>query len=73
MEIEAKREGLSAERLAWIGDHLDRSYIQSGKIAGCQVLVARHGHVAYQESLGLMDRERNRPMRDDTIFRIFNS
>ncbi len=72
MEIEAKRAGLSAERLAWIGDHLDRSYIQSGKIAGCQVLVARHGHVAYQESLGLMDRERNRPMRDDTIFRIFS-
>ena len=49
-----------------------RNYIDSGKIVGCQVLVARHGHVAYFKSLGPMDRERDKPMRDDTIFRIYS-
>lgn len=72
MEVDAKRAGMSAERLEWITGHLDRSYIAPGKIAGCPVLVARHGAVAYHRTLGLMDIERNRPMRDDTIFRIYS-
>ena len=32
----------------------------------------RGGHLAYQRSLGLMDRERARPTEDDAIFRIFS-
>lgn len=72
MEIDAKRAGMSAQRLEWITEHLERSYVATEKIAGCQVLVARHGHVAYHRSLGLMDRERNRPMQDDAIFRLYS-
>src|SRR5215831_18963446 len=72
MELAPKQAGFSAERLARITDHLKRSYIDNGKIAGCQVLVARHGHPAYFASLGQMDRERGKPMRDDTIFRIYS-
>jgi CubicO group peptidase (beta-lactamase class C family) len=72
MELEPKRAGFAPERLARITDHLNRNYIEPGKIAGCQTLVARHGHVAYFKSLGLMDRERRRPMCDDTIFRIYS-
>lgn len=64
--------GFAAERLERIGEHLQRSYIDTGKIAGCQTLVARRGHVAYFRSLGDMDRERRRPMADDTIFRLFS-
>jgi CubicO group peptidase (beta-lactamase class C family) len=52
--------------------HLDQHYIQPGRIAGCQTLVARHGHVAYLRSLGSMDLERNKPMRDDTIVRLYS-
>jgi CubicO group peptidase (beta-lactamase class C family) len=72
VKVEPQKAGLSAERLERITTHLNRSYIAPGKIAGCQTLVARHGHVAYFRSLGHADRERATPMRDDTIFRIYS-
>ena len=72
MELAPKQAGLSAERMERITDHLSRNYIEPGKIAGCQALVARHGHVAYFKSFGCMDRERARPMAEDTIFRIYS-
>jgi CubicO group peptidase (beta-lactamase class C family) len=72
MELEPKRAGFAPERLARITDHLSRNYIETGKIAGCQTLVARHGHLAYFKSMGMMDRERKRPMADDTTFRLYS-
>ncbi len=72
MHIAPDEAGFSPERLERITAHLERSYIAPGKIAGCQALVARHGHVAYFRSLGNMDRERARPMADDTIFRVYS-
>ncbi len=64
--------GLLTDRLARITEHLNHHYIKPGKLVGCQTLVARHGQVAYQSTLGRMDRERDKPMRDDTIFRIYS-
>jgi len=64
--------GLSTARLARIGEHLQRIYIDPGKLIGAQVLVARHGEVAYRQSLGLMDRERERPMAEDAIMRLYS-
>ena len=64
--------GLSVSRLERIGDLIEGGYVGSGKIAGAQVLVARHGEVAYQKSFGLMDRERGRPWTDDTVVRIYS-
>jgi CubicO group peptidase (beta-lactamase class C family) len=64
--------GLSTVRLARIGEHLERAYIDPGKLIGAQVLVARHGEVAYRQSLGRMDRERDRPMTEDTIVRLYS-
>jgi len=72
MDVTPKEAGFSAERLERITEHLNRHYIEPGKIAGCQTLVARHGRVAYSRSLGSMDQERARPMADDTIFRIYS-
>jgi CubicO group peptidase (beta-lactamase class C family) len=72
MVIKPEEAGFSAERLERITRHFETRYVQSGKIAGCQVLVFRNGHVAYFESLGSMDRERGKPMRPDTIFRIYS-
>ncbi len=71
MDIAPTRAGFSPERLERITAHLERHYIEPGKIAGCQTLVARHGHIAYFRSLGHMDRERQRPMAGDAIFRFF--
>jgi CubicO group peptidase (beta-lactamase class C family) len=72
MELAPKQTGLSTARLERITDHLERNYISSGKIAGCQVAIARHGHLAYFRSFGQMDRERGKAMSDDAIFRIYS-
>src|SRR5947207_3361559 len=71
-EVDPEKAGFSADRLDRITTHLQTNYIAAAKIAGCQTLVARHGNIAYFHSLGNMDRERERPMADDTIFRIFS-
>jgi len=72
VDIDPKRGGFAPDRINRISEHLNRNYIEPGKIAGCQALVARHGHVAYFKSLGLMDRERRKPVADDTIFRLYS-
>ena len=72
MDAQSQWTGLDAGRLERITDHLDRSYIAPGKIAGCQVTVLRRGQLAYSKSLGQMDLERARPMAEDAIFRIFS-
>ena len=64
--------GLSVERLERITAFLQDSYVTPGKIAGCQTLVARHGQIAYQSTLGRRDRERDRPWTDDTVARIYS-
>ncbi|MBX3621975.1 MAG: beta-lactamase family protein [Rhizobacter sp.] len=64
--------GLAPDRLARITTHLERHYIQPGKLVGCQTLVARRGQVAYRSALGQMDRERGKPLGDDTVFRIYS-
>src|SRR6202789_2790807 len=63
---------MSAARLERITQHFEERYVGAGKIAGCQIMVARGGRLAYHRSLGLMDRERGRAMADDAIFRIFS-
>jgi CubicO group peptidase (beta-lactamase class C family) len=72
IEVDARAAGFEAKKLARIGEHLSERYVEPGKISGCQVLVSRHGIPAYFESYGLMDRERNKPMQDDTLFRIYS-
>ena len=72
MDAQSQWTGLDAGRLERITDHLERNYITNGKIAGCQVTVARHGHIAYAKNFGLMDRERGKPTADDTIYRIYS-
>ena len=72
MNVDAAGAGFQEEKLARIGAHLRENYVEPGKIPGCQVLVSRHGIPAYFESMGLMDRERGKAMRDHTIFRIYS-
>ena len=72
METSARQAGFDEARLGRVTDHLRQHYVDPGKIAGCQVAVARHGHVAYHASLGARDLERGLPMADDTIFRIYS-
>ena len=72
MDVDTKSAGLNPQRLETISRHLMDNYIDPGKITGCQVMVSRRGTPAYFRSFGLMDRERNKPVQDDTIFRIYS-
>ncbi|MGI8662871.1 MAG: serine hydrolase domain-containing protein [Acidimicrobiales bacterium] len=72
MKIDPDAAGFDAGRLARIDEHLNRAYIRTEKVAGCQVVVARHGVVAHWSSLGNSDRERAQPVEDDTIWRLYS-
>lgn len=72
MNLDPISAGFDPARLDRITAHLSKSYIDQGKIVGCQVLVARRGHAAYFRSFGNLDRERAKAMRDDAIFRIYS-
>ena len=47
-------------------------WVDSGKLAGMVACVMRKGELAFAETVGKADIERNKPMRPDTIFRIYS-
>jgi CubicO group peptidase (beta-lactamase class C family) len=71
MLVKPEEVGLSSPRLARITEHFQR-YIDAGKLAGTLTLVARRRKVAYFEAQGHLEIERRRPVREDSIFRIYS-
>ncbi len=69
--VTPEQVGLSSERLGRIRPVIQR-YVDEGKYAGVITLVARHGKVAYLDCVGMMDRDAGKPMKEDTIFRIYS-
>ena len=49
-----------------------KGWVDSGKLPGMVVAVMRKGELAFAETYGKADVERNKPMRPDTIFRIYS-
>jgi CubicO group peptidase (beta-lactamase class C family) len=72
MKINPAGAGLDERRLERITEHFQARYIDAGRLAGCQVAVARHGHVGYFRSFGAADLERSAPVGEDTIWRIYS-
>jgi CubicO group peptidase (beta-lactamase class C family) len=72
MKVDADAAGMDPERLVRIDEHLRGRYVEPGKIAGCQVAVFRRGSLAHFSSLGYADRERQVPVREDTVWRIYS-
>jgi CubicO group peptidase (beta-lactamase class C family) len=64
--------GLDERQLTRITEHLQARYVDAGRIAGCQIAVARHGHVGYFRSFGAADLERSVPVQASTIWRIYS-
>jgi CubicO group peptidase (beta-lactamase class C family) len=63
--------GLSAARLDRITQWMHH-WVDSGKLPGMTVAVMRKGELAYAHTHGKADVERNKPMRPDTIVRIYS-
>lgn len=59
-------------RLERVTDHLQKGYVDPGRIAGCQLHIMQRGRPVYQRNFGSMDIERRIPVADDTIFRIYS-
>jgi CubicO group peptidase (beta-lactamase class C family) len=72
MSVKPETVGLSALRLNRIDRFIERHYIETGKLKGALVMVARRGQVAHLGVLGQADAERGRPLREDAIFRIYS-
>lgn len=64
--------GFDAERLERIAAHFSAAYVDTGKVAGCQVIVGRRGHVAYRATIGTMDLETGEPLADQAIWRWYS-
>ena len=69
--VTPEQVGLSAKRLGRIGAWM-KGWVDSGKLAGMVTVVMRKGQLAFAETYGKADIERNKAMRPDTIFRIYS-
>jgi CubicO group peptidase (beta-lactamase class C family) len=63
--------GFSGERLARIKPVMERA-IANGEMAGGIGVLARRGKIAYFGTWGMADKEANKSMTKDAIFRIFS-
>jgi CubicO group peptidase (beta-lactamase class C family) len=69
--IRPETGAVSAQNLAYLDEHV-RRYIASGKLTGALTVVYHRGQVAHWSAQGLRDRERGKPVTDDTIWRIYS-
>ncbi|MDA0813423.1 MAG: serine hydrolase, partial [Verrucomicrobia bacterium] len=69
--VQPESVGMSAEKLTAVDAALQQ-LIADKKIAGCVVVVTRHGELAYFKAFGMADIESGKPMTTDAIFRIFS-
>jgi len=63
--------GLASSRLDRLRTVMNQ-YVAEKKIPGVFALIARRGKIAYQEAFGMADIEAGKPMRLDTIHRIYS-
>jgi CubicO group peptidase (beta-lactamase class C family) len=71
VDAEPGEVGFDPGRLQRIDTHF-RRYVDDGKLAGWTVAVARRGRVAHLSHYGLADVEADRPVADDTLWRIYS-
>ena len=67
----AESVGMSSERLARIKPLLQR-YVDEGKIAGIQTLIAREGKIVHFEQVGKLDLDTGSDLKDDSLFRSYS-
>ena len=70
-DVDPREVGLCPERLARI-DAWMRGYVETGRLAGLSVSVARGGRTAYFGAAGRADLARGTPFSADTILRIYS-
>ena len=69
--VKPEQVGMSSQRLQVLTDKL-KADVAAKKIPGAVLLIARHGKVAYFESVGKLGPADDVPMSRDGIFRIYS-
>jgi len=67
----AEALGLSPTALDRIAPALD-AFVDSGQLSGIYAVVARHGRIGYERTVGWRDLVRREPLRRDDVFRIYS-
>lgn len=70
MSIDAA--GISSARLETLDRFIQSRYIDTGKIPGALITIARRGALVHFRALGMADVVRQQPVREDTIFRLYS-
>ena len=63
--------GLDSKKIGRLKSRMEK-LVGENEAAGIVTLVARDGKVVHLEAVGFADREEKKPMRTDTIFRIYS-
>lgn len=67
----AQSQDFSPARLERIGARMQEA-VDAGLMVGGQALIARRGQLVYSEVWGQADREKNTPMAEDALYRIYS-
>ena len=63
--------GFDSARLKKLDDYMAK-VVSDGRVAGMTTLLARHGKIVGFKTYGKADLDKNKPMTEDTIFRIYS-
>lgn len=69
--VSPAQAGLSETNLAKVDQFMEKA-VANQQIAGGVVIVSHDGKIGFLHAYGLQDREEQRPMSPDTIFRIYS-
>jgi CubicO group peptidase (beta-lactamase class C family) len=69
--VAPSKAGLSESKLAEVDQFMQRQ-VADQKIAGGMVIISHKGNIGFFHTYGQMDREAKKPMRPDTIFRLYS-
>ncbi len=64
--------GFSGGRLETLDEVMKSRYVDSGLLPFVQTQIYRKGHLVHNSAAGAMDIERNKPIREDAIVRIYS-
>jgi CubicO group peptidase (beta-lactamase class C family) len=70
-QVTPVKAGLSDAKLREVDQFMSHA-VADQKIAGGIVMISHQGDIAFFRTYGLMDREANKPVKPDTIFRIYS-
>lgn len=66
-----EKVGLASDTLVVAGKKM-QEYINNGKLAGISTLIYKNGEIIQRENHGFADLEKQKPLADNTIYRIYS-